>query len=301
MLKKNNIMVNKKCLLILFILFFFIYINLIKKIKIIKKNSKLKKNCYLSPDNLELKIIHLIITRFKLGFSHLNDTTNEYTLNGIRVMKKYLLFSLENQSCKDFNWILLIGNKANITHIKSLLTFNNSFQWHIIYKKDFKKFLRNITKGFNILITTRMDYDDRIYYDAVNDVRKEINIDKPMFLYGYNRGVLFFELNNKYYEYVFNVRNGALAIFESLIVVLNKVNDTYTIYDLGNHVYVRKKLLNNYKSYGIKQLNYEPAIFESGDLKYVYVRQNYSLSYNRIKITKNLKAINFNLSKFYGK
>ena len=64
---------------------------------------------------------------------------------------------------------------------------------------------------------------------------------------------------------------------------------------------LEKIVLKNYKSYGIKQLNYEPAIFESGDLKYVYVRQNYSLSYNRYKITKNLKAINFSLSKFYGK
>jgi hypothetical protein len=63
---------------------------------IIKKNNKLDKKCYLSPDNLDLKIIHLIITRFELGFSHLNDTTKEYTLNGIRVMKKYLLFLMES-------------------------------------------------------------------------------------------------------------------------------------------------------------------------------------------------------------
>jgi hypothetical protein len=100
---------------------------------------------------------------------------------------------------------------------------------YFINKKDIKKFLRNITEGFNILITTRIDYDDRIYYDAVNYVRKQININKPMFLYGYNRGVFFFESNNKYYEFLFKARNGALALFESLIIVLNKVNDTYTI------------------------------------------------------------------------
>ena len=47
-----------------------------------------------------------------------------YLLNGIRVMKKYLFPSLENQSCKNFIWILLLGDKANITQIKSFFNFN---------------------------------------------------------------------------------------------------------------------------------------------------------------------------------
>ena len=42
-------------------------------------------------------------------------------------MKKYLLNSLENQYCKNFVWILMLGNKADITHVKSLLNFNNVF------------------------------------------------------------------------------------------------------------------------------------------------------------------------------
>ena len=49
----------------------------------------------------------------------------------------------------------------------------------IIIKYD-KAYIRNISKGYHILITTRIDYDDQIYYDAVNDVRKAININKPI-------------------------------------------------------------------------------------------------------------------------
>ena len=48
----------------------------------------------------KLKIIHIIITKFATGFHRINDSTKDYTLNGIRVMKKYLLPSLENQSLK---------------------------------------------------------------------------------------------------------------------------------------------------------------------------------------------------------
>ena len=224
-LKRNNSNVKKKYV---YIILLFIVISLIRKIQIIKneKNNNSGKKCYLSFDKSELKIIHVIITRF-LTFSS-NSRTKEYILNGIRVMKKYLLPSLENQSCKDFIWLLMLGkNKTNITSLKSLLNFNNSFPWYIIYKDNVKIFLRNITKGFDILITTRIDYDDRIYYDAVNDVRKEININKPIFLHGYNRGLYFFETDNKYYDYEFKSKSGAFSVFESLIIDLNKVNDTY--------------------------------------------------------------------------
>ena len=339
--KKNYVSINKKyfdyslfLIIFIFVLFFMTVLNFVQSNKIIqnyinKKRSKnsnkanerpiktLKsekinisyKKCYFSMDNSNIRIIHLIITRFLMEFYNLNEFPKkiyrkDYILNGIRVMKKYLFPSLENQSCKNFTWILMLGNKANITYIKSLLNFNRSFESNIIYQKDIKKFVRNITKGFDVLITTRIDYDDRIYYDAVNDVRKAININKPMFLYGYNRGVYYFELNDKYYDFHYHAlkNEGVMSIFISLITVLNKVNDTYTIYDLGNHVYIRKTILKKYKSYGIKELNYEPSIFDSGDPKFVWVRQNYSGTYNKKRqIQKRLKVKNFNLSKFYGK
>ena len=337
--KKNYVNINKKYLYyllvlttLIFVLFFKKSISLIKSNKIyqecINKNRTEKlnksnkgtiitiksekenisyKKCYLSLDNSSTKIIHLIITRFSMEFYNKEFSKKiyrkDYILNGIRVLKQYLFPSLENQSCKNFTWILMLGNKANITYIKSLLNFNNSFETKIIYQKDIKKFVRNISKGYDVLITTRIDYDDRIYYDAVNDVRKAININRPMILYGYNRGVYYFELNDKYYDFYYNYKNeGVMSIFISLITVLNKVNDTYTVYDLGIHILIRKTLLEKYKSFGIKELNYEPAIFDNGAPKFVWVRQNYSGTYKFDKqIQKRLKVNNFNLSKFYGK
>ena len=210
-----------------------------------------------------------------------------------------------NQSCNNFIWVLLIGNKANKTYIESLLNFNNSlnFQYKVIYQEDIKYYVRNITKGFDILITTRIDYDDSIYYDAVNDIRKEINMKKPMLLHGYNRGVYFFEINGKYYDYFHSYKNqGVMSVFCSLITILKEVNDFYTILDFGDHRYIKKKLLKEFKSFGIKRLNYDPGIFDSGDPKFIYVRQKYSGSYNQTNlIPKHLKEKNFNLSRFFGK
>ena len=210
------------------------------------------KNCFLSPEYSNIKIKHFIFTRFMIEFYNYNGFPKkiyqqDYINNGIMVMKKYLFPSLENQSCKDFVWVLLIGNKANITYIKSILDFNNSFKYNIVYQKDLNNYVKKKSKDIDILISTRIDYDDEIYYNAVNDIRKIIDIDKPAFLHGYNRGVYFFESNEKYYEYYYNYDNkGVMSVFFSLIINLHKVNDSYTILDLGDHRYIKDKLLKNY-------------------------------------------------------
>ena len=271
-------------------------------------NKDFLEKCYLSPDNSNIKIIHLIITRFIIPFYKYSNFTNkiyddDYLINGIKVMKNYLFPSLESQTCKNFIWILLLGDKANKTKIESLINIHFSFKYCIIYQKFFKIYLKNISKGYDILITTRIDYDDRIYYDAVNDVRKYVNINRPISIYGYNRGVIYFEFNNKYYNFYKNYKNkGTMSIFVSLILVLNKVNDTYCVFDLGHHNVIRKTLLNRYKSFGIKNLNYEPANFDYGDTKFVWVRHNYSGQFQiTLNALKHLKSFNFNLNNFYGK
>ena len=273
-----------------------------------KRNKESKhisdENCYLSPKEPNLRIIHFIITRFIVEYNPIKKFiySNEYIKNGIRVMKKYLLPSLENQLCKNFIFILMIGNKANISYIKSLIRFNNSFPSYILFQNDLKKDLKTLAKGFDVLITTRIDYDDLIYYDAINDVRKAINIDKPVILHGYNSGVYYFESNRKFYDYYRLNNDGALGIFLSLILIINKVNDTYSIYDLGAHTHVRKNILKRYKSFGINQLNYEPSIFDTGDSKFIYVRQKFSNNFNgTFKIPFIKKSRKFNLTKFFGK
>ena len=190
-----------------------------------------------------------------------------------------------------------------IRFIKQLLDINNLFQTELVYQRDLKSYIKNKSIGYDVLITTRIDYDDRIYYDAVNDVRKVIDLNKPMMLYGYDKGAHYYENDNKYYEFFMTYKKrGCMSIFASLIIILNKTNDTYNIYDLGTHIAVRKKIIDNYQQYGIKILNYDPAVFDSGSAKFVWVRHNYSgtLKYSE-NIKKNLKEYKFDLNKFYGK
>lgn len=81
------------------------------------------ERCYLISDYSNIKIIHIIITRFVLEFTRdkiFNPKihSKDYITHQIFLMKKYLLNSLEHQSCKDFIWVLDLGDKANITNIQ---------------------------------------------------------------------------------------------------------------------------------------------------------------------------------------
>ena len=264
-------------------------------------------NCYLSPENANIRLIHLVITRFSMEFGpdfYFNKIiyTEEYIKNGIRVLKKYLIPSLENQRCKNFTWIIKIGDKADMTRIKDLFDFNTSFDIKIVRKKDIKNYITKISKGFDVLITTSIDYDDVIYYNAVNDVRKEIDLNKPLLLHGYNRGVYYFEAEKEYYDFIGIFDHvGVMTVFYSLIINLNKVNETVIISDLGDHTYIKKTILKKYQSYGIKELNYDPTIFDTSDIKFIYVRQNYSGAFDFTKkIQRRERPIKFNLSKIYG-
>lgn len=297
-----------KYILIFFKIILFILLILLKKInsnKIFKKRTD-NKRCYLSPEISNKKIIHIIITRFMIDFYKLNGFdkkifTKEYIENGIRVIKKYLFPSLQYQSCQDFIWMLNIGDKVNITYLKSKINFKSSFKLIIVYNKDKKDLIKNITKNADVLITTRIDYDDRIYYDAVNDVRKTINMSQPMFLFGYTKGFIYYEDLDIYHEFFHRWnKEGAMSIFESLIILTNKVNDLYTIYDIGDHRKIRSKLIKNYKKYGLEKLDYEPALFETDIPKFVWVRQKYSGSFKYNGKPKKKQTIFLDLNKFYG-
>lgn len=301
-----NYKISKRNLVIfiLLIIFLVLIITIILNIIKIKINNK---KCYLPPQNPNIKFIHLIITRFMVELPDRKYFkkvmfTDDYIKNAIRVMKKYLIYSLENQMCKDFIWILKVGNEANLEYIKSLLNFKKSFKSEQIYEKDLKNYVADISKGKDILITTRIDYDDCIYYNAVNDVRKVIDINKPIFLHGYNKGVYYYESENKYYEY-FNLNKlGFMSIFISLIVNQKEVNDTIIVYDLLLHTYIIDTLLKNYKAYGIKEINYNPAEIDISDQKFIWVRQNYSGTMSdSIGYEHKLKPCEFNLKKFFGK
>ena len=128
-----------------------------------------------------------------------------------------------------------------------------------------------------------------------------VNISKPIFLYGYNIGYNYYEKLDIYTESTFNKNQnkGTMSIFVSLILFTKKINDLYTIYDMGDHRYIRQNLLKNYKKFGLKKLDYEPAIFEMDKPKFVWVRQKYSGFFKHSHVPFK-KVVYFDSASFNG-
>ena len=97
-----------------------------------------------------------------------------------------------------------------------------------------------------------------------------MNNDKQVFLYGDNSRLNYYELNNKYYNFNLDYWNeGTMSIFV-ISLILSKLNDTYTIYNLRNYISIWRRLLNIYKSFGIKALNYEYLNYDNWNVKFVF-------------------------------
>ena len=311
-LKKNTFKINTKYIILILlsiIIVFIIFSTIFEKHKK-RKNNNCNKYCYKPFTNSNIKIIHVIITRFLIGpfvpsinFGKIMKT-EAFIQNAKTVLNKYLLSALEKQRCTDFIWVLMIGDNTNLTYFKSFFNFQNSFKTEIIYEKDIKNYLRSVAHGSDVLITTRIDYDDIIYYDAVNDVRKLIDMKKPLIVHGYRKGYLHFESDNNIY-YNFNDQfgnDGIMSIFISLITLLNKVNDIYSIYDLGDHTRIKSTFLNKYKSFGIDNINYNPFEFDNSAERFIWIRQKFSFTFiNRDRIKNLFKLVDFNESNIYDK
>ena len=113
-----------------------------------------------------MKIKHFIITRF---FSQNFEKTNEelfsekFLSNGFKLVKKNFIKTLENQTNKNFEVIIMIHNDIDIDKIKPLYDIESSFKISIIRKKDIDKYISEFYDTFDFIITTRLDYDDFVY------------------------------------------------------------------------------------------------------------------------------------------
>lgn len=144
-------------------------------------------------------IKHIIITRFNLP--HKNWVKNRYgkTLNDdwldnrYNLFKDYCLPSVIGQTNKNFEWWLFFDTKTP----KKFKTINESLKnkhsnIKIFYEASLESFWDNLAKqvekhfkasDFDILITTRLDNDDVISVNFINDIQKKVKLeDKPYLL-----------------------------------------------------------------------------------------------------------------------
>ena len=133
---------------------------------------------------------HFVLTRFNSGIynpagtfskSNLGISVDEWMEQRIKLFFTFTLPSMMAQCNQNFIWLILIDKKTpqKHWHILSEIKYPNI---NFVYKKwPFEQFLQPVP--FNI-ITTRIDNDDALHKDTINDIQncyKEKNLQHNEF------------------------------------------------------------------------------------------------------------------------
>lgn len=229
---------------------------------------------------------HFIITRFLcINFNHTNEElfSDAWLQNAFKLTKNHFIPTLENQTNKNFEIVFLIHNDIPFEKVEELNRINTPIKFHIIRNKDLDVFLNTYKDKTDLLITSRLDYDDNIHKSVVDDIQKYAieNFDK-ITIYGLNLGstikdgeFIAYEKNIPKYE----GNQGFFSIMETLILPSNMCESYFSIYKLGNHTNVIPYLKENAELLGIQKLNNDFFHKDtSNEIKYLWVRHDMSQS-----------------------
>ena len=216
------------------------------------------------------KIKHIIATRFLCFEGNLGEKviSKEYIDMGMHLMSQYLIPTLENQTNKNFELLVLVHPKLNLGVYKRKFTgMSDKLTINVIRFAKIDEYIAEAAKTAENLIVTRIDYDDLVWNGAVDDIQHRIG-KAPLYIYGYNRGYAWHEgkidLMAFYQEYG---KRGHMSIFQSCII--NTSDEDIT----GIHPY-KWNHTKPMESFAIKAIPQGKVLYEPNYTKdaFVWVR-----------------------------
>lgn len=247
---------------------------------------------------------HLIITRFMCD-NFIKEDSNENIFSpewkemSFNMATRHIIPTLENQTNKNFKLIFLVANNLSNYDLERIKHLSNEIEIMPVHLFMFDSFIKNHNSDY--LITSRLDYDDHVYNNCVEDIqnflKKEEGIKAQIF--GLNQGVSI--VDGEYeahlmYNYRWLHSEGCPAPMTTLILKRNICKEYFDIYKLGYHTEVVKNFLIVQKHYLLEEVaQYPNQIYtqKSGqDIDYIWIRHKHSASAicNNIIHTTNIKV-----------
>lgn len=174
-----------------------------------------------------MKLKHWVVVRFfseVLGKFTLKDILSDKMLQmGVDLLQENLLPSLANQSCIDFELVLLVhdqldGNSKWIAQLKNLQS-NCDFKVNVVHRSQLSRLVEIQDEDKRII--SRVDYDDLILDSVVADIQTfaKLHQKKPLSVYGYNYGWLWRDDTSQLYEIDKNykVLGGHFSAMQSVV------------------------------------------------------------------------------------
>lgn len=251
---------------------------------------------------------HFIITRFfsdKFGktqddmLSFLNEETLQ---NGFTLLKNHFIKTLQNQTNKNFEIVILIYNELSLQNVSFLNEIKCDNKINIIHSKDLNKFIYNFYNN-DLVIQTRLDYDDFVHKNCVQDVQLSALDTNYLKVYGLNNGCSMSDDEICYFhrpKYV-NPNFGFFSCFETLIINTKNYKKPINIYGCEQHTKICKTLVCEYKKFGLdNKSQVQTEIDKDEKTKYIWYRHDnaVSLMHNNRKHLSDIVVNDVNFEDF---
>lgn len=157
---------------------------------------------------------HIILTRFNLQFDSKSDIhIQEAWLNErIRLFQQYCLPAMEQQTTQNFIWVILASDQTP-AYAKKILLDSTQGQTHFhvrfcAYTADLNAMYKTIGEeyaiGYDHLLSTRMDNDDMIAANFVEELQAHLGEPKNEFkVYTFPHGLQLFETQKQVFGIYF--------------------------------------------------------------------------------------------------
>ena len=249
------------------------------------------------------RIKHFIEVRF---FSE-QDVNYLYNVLSVRFLKPQIVLAnnlfrtLENQTNKNFE-VVFLTNPAYFDNPKYEFIFSElkkATALPLTFAKGgtMKSLLRPAFNEYEFVIQSRIDFDDFIYKDAINDTQSKVDECNNILFYGYCKGYMYYNEKLCHYGNLFN-GNGHPAVLQSLIMKSSfaKKLPTFTPYS-GGHIRFKVDMKKFLERNGV---NFSEDMFQQNTDTdaFVYYRHDFShntlirdLDFNKVVDRYNLTAV----------
>ena len=171
------------------------------------------------------KIKHFVIMRF-FTFYDKKYPYDIYDVNFLRqqiILARNALGSLENQTNKNFELVFMVNDKffvdSKYEFIFSSLKNSTSLPITFIKRNDIKLLTKDALNEYNYVITSRMDFDDFIYKDAIAIAQGKVDECDSILAHGYCKGYIYRQRASELYNFAHMCKGiGFVAILISLIL-----------------------------------------------------------------------------------
>ena len=260
---------------------------------------------------MTLKIKHFILTRFMCE-TNMEGEDFIFDDNVLAISYKLLLenslSSLENQTNKNFEFIILIHDKIDLDKVSFLESINSDIKIKILRKSEVDEYIKSYYGLVDFIIVTNIDYDDFCHKTCVDSIQKSINTNTTFKMFGWEKGVTLYEGDRNAYLFKpsYCPEKGFFSVMASLIYSTKIQRNEFTpvkIYDVakndgGNHKKWKEIILRDYKKYGLSELDKDFFDYEKTENpRFIWFRHKNAESYiktgktrlSNIKIKINMK------------